>query len=44
MALKLTVLALAWGLAIADALAPGQFTYRLPGVNQPVDLREVAPW
>jgi len=31
MALKLTVLALAWGLAIADALAPGQFTYRLPG-------------
>ena len=44
MALKLSVLALAWGLAIADALAPGQFTYRVPGVNQPVDLREVVRW
>ena len=44
MALKLMVLALAWGLAVSDALAPGQFTYRVPGVNQTVDLREVAPW
>ena len=44
MALKLIVIALAWGLAVSDALAPGQFTYKVFFLDQTLDLQEVKPW
>ena len=44
MALKLIVIVLAWGLAVSDALAPGQFTYTIFVLDQTLDLQEVKPW
>jgi hypothetical protein len=44
MALKLIVIALAWVLAVSDALAPGQFTYKVFFLDQTLDLQEVKPW
>lgn len=42
MALKLIIVVLAWVLAASDALAPGQFTYKV--FDQTIDLKEVGPW
>ena len=41
MALKLSIIAIAWALAISDVLAPGQFTFKPPFE---VKEEEAAPW
>jgi len=42
MALKLSIIAIAWALAILDVLAPEQFTYKNPLPFGPEEVS--APW